>query len=112
MIELLKPTAASQISKQFAVRYKIHAPQKIKYVKVLLNDYELGQKIYSNTDVSDIMNVEAFKDAQEGTNYLSIIAIDDQGYSNKTTVEVNLVASDTKPPYLVEDKISVQKQSD
>lgn len=111
-IEILKPTAGSTVSKNFAIRYNISANSKIKYLKILLNDVEIAEKRLNNEQATDIMNVSAFDWVQEWTNYLSVIAIDEKGFSNKQTFDINITNTDKEAPYLLKDKISVSKNND
>lgn len=111
-INILKPASDSKVSRDFSLRYQAKANNTIRYIRVLLNDYQIAEFGYNKSDITDIKNLKAFSGVKDGANYLTVSVVDDKGFSNKTVVPVTIISEDKNPPYLMKDKVVVNKKSD
>lgn len=107
-ISILNPQSDWNIGKKFTVWYQIKADNPIRFVRIALNDVVVGEYSYRDTSsVTDSKNITTYEWLDEWSAYLTITAIDSEGRSNKQTITVKSVASDTDKPFLYKDRINV-----
>ena len=46
----------------------------------------------------------------DGLNYLTVSVVDSKGFSNKTVVPITIVSEDKGKPFLMKDKIVINKK--
>jgi hypothetical protein len=64
-INIMRPSAEANITRNFSLRYNIKSKERIRYVKIFLNDFELEEIGYNRNDITDIRNLTAFKEVKE-----------------------------------------------
>ena len=82
-------------------------------MKLYLDDIELRSFSYNKSgNLIDIMTVNVPDVIEPGKYTLKVVVTDDKGYSDVSEVEVRLTDKDDEPPYLIEEKMKVVKNSE
>lgn len=113
-IDILKPEAGGSITKNFEVRYNVAWQRPLKHVRIYVNDIVVAEQEYKNgqTSLTDIKAIVWYAGIQPGDQLITIEAVDQDGYYNKQSIPVTLWLGDINPPFILEDRIKVEKQAD
>ncbi len=107
-VNIKSPQNGWTIAENFAVYYSISAPRKIHTVKVLI-DSDVVQEIKHNSSYfSNTHTVHLLKGKYSWSYKLTLIAIDDQGFSNTDSINV-IIGQDKGNPYLDTSRVSVKQ---
>lgn len=110
VIEILKPVAGATMSKMFEVRYDINATRPVKSVRIFLNDIMVAENSYKQAKVTDIKQVAWYAWFEPWEHLLTIEAIDEEWFQNKKSIALNIITTDVIKPYLIKDKLKIDKQ--
>ena len=112
-LELIQPTPGQAITRNFAVWHQTRSPFRITSLKIFLNDVELRSSTYNRQWwVMDITNVSIPDVTPPGEYTLKLIVTDEKWFTDTQTVDIQLVAEDTTPPFLMEDRKRINKRDD
>lgn len=82
-------------------------------MKLYLDDLELKSFSYNKQgNLIDISTVTIPDQIDPGRYDLKVVVIDEKGYSDTKSIEINLQYNDTTPPYLMEDKMKITEKED
>ncbi|MFZ2151317.1 MAG: transglycosylase domain-containing protein [Candidatus Absconditicoccaceae bacterium] len=112
-VSIIKPLTNASISAKTSIRFDITSPKAIKNVNILVDQIQVGSFEYPSgrKNISDIKSID-IKNIKDGKHILQLIAIDDEGFSNSATIEINITSSDKQAPFMVEDKTVVKVNED
>ncbi|HPC34152.1 MAG TPA: transglycosylase domain-containing protein [Candidatus Absconditabacterales bacterium] len=101
-----------KISTKPMIWFNVTAKNNIKRVSVSINDRVIGSKEYNgkSNDITDIISSDLGEEIGNGE--LTLLAIDTQGYSNRTSMKLSIVSSDTVPPFIMKEATYVVKDGD
>lgn len=113
-IDILKPELGASVTKNFEVRYNVAGQRPLKHVRIYLNDIVVAEQEYKNgqTSLTDIKAIVWYAGIQPWDQLITIEAVDQDGYYNKQSIPVKLWLGDINPPFILEDKIKIEKQPD
>lgn len=107
-INIIHPKPGDEVTRSFTIWHQTKSPFKVKSIKIYLGEVELKTFNYNKSgDLIDINTITIPEAIAPGSYELKVIVIDEKGFSDTKSVQVSLVATDTKPPYLLEDKIKI-----
>ncbi len=107
-INIIHPKPGDEVTRNFTIWHQTKSPFKVKSIKIYLGEVELKTFNYNKSgDLIDINTITIPEAIAPGSYELKVIVIDEKGFSDTKSVQVTLVATDTKPPYLLEDKIKI-----
>ena len=97
-----------KISTRPMVWFNVKSPHNIKRVSISINDRVIWSTEYK-WDSSDITDVIISDLGEEyGAWDLTILAVDTEWYSNRKTINVDVVKSDTTAPFILKEYTSVE----
>lgn len=101
-----------KISTKPMIWFNVTAKNNIKRVSVSINDRVIGSKEYNgkSNDITDIISSDLWEEIWNGE--LTLLAIDTQWYSNRTSMKLSIVSSDTVPPFIMKEATYVVKDWD
>jgi penicillin-binding protein 1A len=108
---ILKPSNGSQVSRNFSLRYSLKSDSSSK-VELYLDDVSLWSYQYQKNNITDIKPINFPESAQIGPHTIKIVATNANETTDIQSIQVNLIWSDTKEPYLLKNKISIKKKED
>lgn len=114
-INLMQPVEWQWVTRTFSLRHQTDSPFTITDMKLYLWDIELETINYNKwSPVIDVRDVTLPTEIEDGTYVLKAVIRDEKGYSDSRSVRVKVWSkeSDTTPPYLIDDKISVTANDD
>ena len=96
-----------KISNKPMVWFNVQAPNNVKRVTVSINGRVIWSTDYNgkSSDVTDVISSNLWD--VSWTSELTLVAVDKQWYSNKTTIKVSVVWADTQPPFVLKDNTYV-----
>jgi penicillin-binding protein 1A len=112
-LTIVKPTSGEKISRSFSIWHKSSSSNPIKTVKVFLWSQELQVLAYRKWwSVNDITTITVPDTIPLWTHELKLVVIDEKWVSKTQSVSVVLIDADTSPPYIMENKVQIDQQSD
>lgn len=112
-LTIVKPTSGEKISRSFSIRHKSSSSNPIKTVKVFLWSQELQTLAYRKWwSVNDITTITVPETIPLWNYELKLVVIDEKWVSDTQTVSVVLVDADTEPPYIMDNKVQIDQQTD
>ncbi|MCK9467474.1 MAG: penicillin-binding protein [Candidatus Absconditabacterales bacterium] len=101
-----------KISTKPMIWFNVKAKNNIKRVSISINDRVIGSKEYNGkaNDITDIISSDLGEEFGNGE--LTLLAIDTQGYSNRSSINISIVSNDTTPPFIMKDHTYVVKDGD
>lgn len=106
---ILKPSNGSQVSKNFSLRYSLKSDSE-STVDLYIDDVKIWSYTYQKTNISDIKPINLPDSAGIWPHIIKLVATNANGTVDVQTLQVNLIWSDIKEPYLLKNKISVKKK--
>lgn len=99
-----------KISSKPMVWFNVQAPNNVKRVTVSVGDRVIWSKDFNwkSADVTDVISSNLGD--VSWINELTLLAVDNLWYSNKTTIKVSVVWTDTEPPFVLKDSTYVAKE--
>ncbi len=99
-----------QISTKPMVWFNVQAGNNISRVTVSINDRVIWSTDYNgkSNDITDVISSNLWN--VSGTNELTLLAVDNLWYSNKTTIKVSVVWADTEPPFVLKNNTYVVQE--
>jgi hypothetical protein len=89
------------------VWFNVQAPNNVKRVTVSINNRVIWSTDYNgkSSDITDVISSNLWD--VSGDNELTLVAVDKQWYSNKTTIKVSVVWTDTQAPFILRENTYV-----
>ena len=106
-IEIKNLTDWQQISTKPMVRFNVQSPNNVKRVTVSINDRVIWSTDYNgkSSDITDVISSNLWN--VSGPSELTLLAVDNLWYSNKTTIKVSVVWDDKEAPFLLRENTYV-----
>lgn len=101
-----------KISTKPMIRFNVKWENPIKRVSVSINwrvIWSVDYKLESN-DITDVIISNLWEEIWDGE--LSLLAIDSAWFSNRKSINVSLVSTDTTPPFILKDNTFVEQVED
>lgn len=112
-LTIMQPTPGQTVSKKFSLWHQTKSPFKIKNMKLYLDDIELKSFSYNKQwNLIDISTVMIPAEISAETYTLKVIVIDEKGYSDSQSVEIDVIDTDVTPPYFMDNKVKITETSD
>ncbi len=101
-----------KISTKPMVWFNVKSPNNIKRVSISINDRIIWSTEYrwDSNDITDIIISDLWNEVWDWS--LTLLAVDTEGYSNITTIDVSVVWQDTTPPFMLKENVIVQPDWD
>lgn len=112
VVDILAPKREATVSPKFALWYTVKAERGVKSVLIFADNQQVAQFHYNgrNATVNELTAITS--SLSVGTHTIDVVGIDKEGYSNKTTFDLEIVTSDKTPPTILENKTKVQQGED
>ncbi len=109
-IEIKNLKDGQEISSKPMVWFNVQAPNNVKRGTISINDRVIWSKDFNwkSADVTDVISADLWNVTWKSE--LTLVAVDNLWYSNKTTMKVSLVSADTTPPFIIKDSTYVAKE--
>lgn len=114
-MELMQPSEWQSITRNFSFWHQTSSPFTITDMKLYLWDIELQTINYNKAwPLVDIRDITLPSEIEDGTYVFKAVIWDEKWYSDSRSVKLKVgsKASDTIPPFLIEDKIKVIPNDD
>ncbi len=110
-VNVSAPTADANISQKFMLWYNITSTKPLQKVVLFADNNQIAQ--YPGKWKLTLSDIESITSSLSVWSHaMSLVVVDDQWFSNKKDFAVNVLATDTKAPEVVQDRTVVQKTSD
>ncbi len=107
-VELLTPKADSTITPKFTIGYTVQSTRPMNRIILLADKQQIAQFPGKwKLQINDTRTVSWSLTA--GVHAMSLVAVDNEGFSNKKDFSLTVVASDSKAPEILQDKTTVKK---
>lgn len=107
-VDFILPQAWGSISQKFSLGYNIQSSKPLDRVVIFADDKQIAQ--YPGKGKQTLNEVQSISSSlSAGSHKLTVMAVDKEWFSNTKDITVTVVASDTKAPTVVQDKISAKK---
>ncbi len=102
----------TKISTKPMVWFNVKAPNNIKRVSISINDRIIGSTEYrwDSNNITDVIISNLWEEF--GNWELTLLAVDTEWYSNRSSIDVSIVSSDTVSPFIIKDYTDVQENGD
>ncbi len=101
-----------EISTKPMVWFSVKSPNNIKRVSISINDRVIWSTEYRG-DSNDITDVIVSDLGEEFGNWeLTILAVDTEWYSNRESIGISIVSTDTTAPFVIKEHTSVVENGD
>ena len=109
-IEIKNLKDGQEISNKPMVWFNVQAPNNVKRVTISINDRVIWSKDFNwkSADVTDLISSDLWN--VTWSSELTLLAVDNLWYSNKTSIKVSIVWADTEPPFIIKDSTYVAKE--
>lgn len=110
-INIMEPKPSANVSQKFTLWYDIVSSKPIDRI-VLFSDNQQVKEFpgKGKTTLSEIQSIAST--IGTGTHTMSLVVINNEGFSNKKDFTLTIVGSDTKAPEVVTDKTVIKKMAD
>jgi len=109
-INIMQPVQGQKVSREFTFWHQTKSPFKITSMKLFLWSIELDSFAYNRSwNLIDINTLKIPAEIPAGTYPLKAVIVDEKWYSDSKTLTIELIDNDVTPPYLLTDKIQVEK---
>lgn len=107
-IDIISPKPDSTVTSKFSLWYAVQSSRPMNRIILLADSKQIAQfPGKGKTQISDIRSISGSLSA--GVYAMSLVAVDNDGFSNKKEFSLTVVATDTKAPELIQDKTIVKK---
>lgn len=107
-IDIITPKADATVASKFSLWYSVQSSRPMNRIILLADGKQIAQfPGKGKTQISDIRSVSWSLSA--GVHAMSLVAIDNDGFSNKKEFSLTVVATDTKAPEVLQDRTLVKK---
>lgn len=109
-ISIKNLTDWQKISTKPMVRFNVKSPNNIKRVTVSINDRVIWSTEYNwkSNDITDIISSNLWD--VSWLSELTLLAVDNKWYSNRTTMKVTVVQNDAEAPFVMKDNTYVVQE--
>jgi len=110
-VDVIAPQTTSTVSQKFSVWYNVQSSKPLDRILLVADNQQVSQFPGKwKTNLNEIKSVTS--SLSPWVHAMSIVAVDNQWFSNKKDFSLTIVATDTKAPQVVQDKTVVKKTED
>lgn len=108
-VEVLSPTEWQKIVRESSIWYRAKSPFNIKKVILSIDDTQLWEYTYDKLSIVDIKNITIPDFVLPWAHKFKVLMRDEKWYEDIKIINIELIASDKNPPYLLQDRIKSTK---
>jgi len=112
VLDIKNLKAGQKISTRPMIWFNVKSPNNIKRISVSINGRVIWSTEYrwNSNDITDVIASDLWEEL--GQWELTILAIDTEWYSNRKSIDLSIVASDTTAPFILKENTYTVKEWD